>query len=144
MMRGMRPLVVVLVVACGHAPPAKSPTEQPVATMADIAGKWVTSDDMDWSYALTIDGNGGFDLVVDRVKMGKCEQKCTVAPGAAPKKFQITYVKNECNRDLGGAVLQLEVTSFTGDALTLVITGFGSQEQHTFTRAPAPPVLVMQ
>ena len=106
-------------------------------TIGDVAGRWVTSDDMDWSYALALDAAGTIDLVIDRNKMGRCEQKGKVAPGDAPQKFQVTYEKNECNRDYAGAVLQLEVASFTGDSLTLVLSGFGSQEKHVFTRAPS-------
>jgi hypothetical protein len=137
MMRAMRALAIVLVVACGHAPPPKpAAAEQPVATIADIAGEWVSSDDMDWSYALALEPGGAIDLRVDRNKMGRCEQKGKVAATDAPKTFLVTYEKNECNRDYAGASLRMNVASFTGDSLTIVFGGYGSEERHVFTRAP--------
>lgn len=130
--------VLVLVTACGHPPAAKPVTaEHPVTSVADIAGRWVTSDDMDWSYALELGADGKFHLAIDRNKLGACRENGKVAAGPAPQKFQITYETNDCNRDYAGAQMQLEVASFTGDSLTLVISGNGSQEKHVFTRAPA-------
>jgi hypothetical protein len=133
-------VAVAVVVACGHpAPPRPPPSELAVKLPADIAGTWVTSDDSDWGYRLTIDKAGALAQVVDRGKMGRCEQKGTlVVDEATPKQFQITYDKNECNRDYNGAALQIKVASFTGEMLTLVVTGYGSEERHVYKRAPAP------
>ena len=128
---------LVIAAACSHPPPPKAPpAEKPVKTIGDVAGHWVTSDDLDWYYALAVEPTGAIDLVVDRNKLGRCEQKGTVAAGTEPGTFQLTYAKNECNRDYNGAALQLKVASFTGDSLTLVISGYGSQESHTYKRDP--------
>jgi len=136
-MRIMRALAVVLLAsACGHAPPPKTAAaERPVKTVADVAGHWVTSDDMDWYYALALDPSGGLDLVIDRNKMGKCEQKGKLVAGDAPQTFLLTYERNECNRDFNGASVQVKIESFTGDSLTLALIGTG-QERHRFTRDP--------
>ena len=138
-MRIMRPLVVVLVLAgCGHSPPPKAAAvERPVKAVGDIAGNWVSSDDMDWSYRLALDPAGTIELLVDRNKMGKCAQRGTLTAGEAPQQFQLTYKHDECNRDYNGAALQLKVESFTGDSLTIAISGYGGQERHVFTRAPS-------
>jgi len=138
MMRGMRALVVLLVFACGHAPPKPAAVEQPVTSIADIAGIWIASDELDWAYKLSVEPTGAIALVIDRNKMGICEQKGTLAAGSEPKSFQLTYERNECNRDYAGAVLQMKIASFTGDALTVVITGYGSEERRTYTRARRP------
>ena len=137
MQRAMRlPVTVLLLAACGHPPPAKPvAAERPVRAVADIAGRWLTSDDLDWAYTLALDPSGTIDLVIDRNKMGRCEEKGKLAP-AAPPSFQLTYERNDCNREYAGAQLQLKVASFTGDSLTIVITGYGSEEKHVFTRAP--------
>jgi hypothetical protein len=138
MMRGMRSLVMlVITVACGHAPPPKpAAAERPVSTVADLAGHWVSSDEMDWSYALALEPSGVIDLFVDRNKMGRCEQKGKIATTDTPKTFLVTYEKNECNRDYAGASLRMNVASFTGESLTLVFGGYGSEERHVFTRDP--------
>jgi hypothetical protein len=127
----------VLACACGHAPPPKPPPpELPVATPADLAGTWVADDEMDRGYRMTIGKDNTFDLVIDRGKVGNCEQKGTLSPGAAPKEFTLQYEKNECNRDYTGAGIQLKVASFTGDTLAVVMVGYGVEERHAFKRAP--------
>ena len=107
-----------------------------MAAFGDVAGHWVTSDDMDWYYALVVDSTGALDLTVDRNKLGPCEQKGTVVAGSEPGTFQLTYTKNECNRDYAGASLVVKVPSFNGESLTLVITGEGTHETHTYKRDP--------
>ncbi len=127
----------VLVVACGHAPPPKpQAAEQPVKTAADLAGTWVTSDDMDWGYRLTIDKDGKLDQIIDRGRLGRCEQKGTIAAGDEPKQLAITYAKNECNQQYDGSAVQMKVTSFTGDALSVTLVGYGIEERHAYKRAP--------
>src|SRR5258708_5524691 len=125
-----------VVVACGHAPPPKPPpAELAVKTAADIAGTWVTSDDMDWGYRLTIDKDGKLDQTIDRGKLGRCAQKGTLAVGGEPKQFAITYAKNECNQQYDGGAVQLKVTSFTGDALAVTLVGYGVEERHVYKKA---------
>ena len=128
----------VLAFACGHAPPPKPPpAELPVKTAADLAGTWVSSDDMDWGYRLTIDKDGKLDQLIDRGQLGKCEQKGTLAASDAPKQLAITYTKNECNQQYDGGAVQMKVTSFTGDALVVALVGYGIEEKHVYKRAPA-------
>jgi hypothetical protein len=127
----------VLAAACGHAPPPKPPpAELPVKTAADIAGTWVASDDMDWGYHLTIDKDGKLDQIIDRGRLGRCEQKGTLAPAAA-NELAITYSKNECNQQYDGGAVQMKVTSFTGDALAVTLVGYGIEERHAYKHAPA-------
>jgi hypothetical protein len=135
---GMRRIAfAVILVGCGHAPPPKPPpAEREVKATADLAGTWVTSDDLDWGYRMAIAADGAIDVVIDRNKLGRCEQKGTLEV-VGPNKFRVTYAKNECNRDYTGAALELGVTSFTGDELAIVVTGFGSEERHAYRRAPA-------
>ncbi len=130
--------LAVFVCACGHAPPPKpAPAELPVATAADLAGTWVADDEMGRGYRMTIGKDNAFDLVIDRGKVGTCEQKGTLAPADAAKQFTLQYEKNECNRDYAGGAIQVKVTSFTGDALAIVMVGYGVEERHEYRRAPA-------
>jgi hypothetical protein len=115
--------VVIALASCGHAPPPPpKPAEKPVAAASDIAGKWVASDDTDFAYALTITAEGAFDLWIDRNKMGRCEEKGTLA-AASDKTFNLTYKVNDCHRETVGQTQPLAVESFTGDALTIALAG---------------------
>ncbi len=121
-MRILLPWVVV--VGCGHAPPpAPKPVEKPVAAAGDIAGHWVTSDDMDWGYALTIDASGTYDMWIDRARMGRCEQKGKLSATGA-SAFRLSLERDECGRnDVTPGAHDLTITSFTGDALTIAMDG---------------------
>jgi len=90
---------------------------------------------MDWGYRLVIDKSGALDQVIDRGKLGRCEQKGTLAM-TEPKKFTLQLAKNECNRQYDGGAIQFEVTSFTGDALAIGLVGYGTKEKHAYKRAP--------
>lgn len=105
--------------------------------MADVAGHWVMSDEMDWYYSMAVEANGALTVFVDRNKLGRCEQYAKVA-GQAPA-FQLVYSKNSCNSEYAGAELKLQVASYTGKTLVLVVTGEGVEERHTFTRDPKAP-----
>jgi len=52
--------------------------EHPVKTFGEIAGTWVTSDDLDPFYELTIRADGDFELVIDRGKRGRCVTHATL------------------------------------------------------------------
>ncbi|HUJ62480.1 MAG TPA: hypothetical protein VLX92_28460 [Kofleriaceae bacterium] len=118
------------VAACGHAPPPPpAAAERPVGSAADLAGSWVTSDAMDFGYALTIGKDGSYDLVIDRNRMGKCEQTGRLAGKA--RAWQLTYQRDDCEHATGAAAVTIE--SFTGDALTLAVGG----DRRTYHRAPA-------
>ena len=75
------------------------------------------------------------DLVIDRGKMRRCEQRGTLAAGADRQTFAIVYQRNECDRAHVGGKLTVHVDSFTGDQLVLAITGDGVDEHRRFTRS---------
>lgn len=130
-MRRVWPLLLVLV-ACSKTPPPKPPpAERTAEQVADIAGRWVTSDAMDNSYSMTIEATGVIDVWIDRGKTGRCQQKGTIAP-AGTRKFKVTYTRGECNPQAVNIPIELTVTSFTGDALTIAVAG----EPRTYQRAP--------
>jgi hypothetical protein len=108
--------------ACGHgAPPPQKPVERQVASVADLAGTWVASDEMDFGYTLTLSPDGGFDQFIDRNRMGKCEQKGTLRGQGA---FKLAYTRDDCrDNPLNGPppTVDVKIESFTGDALTLAI-----------------------
>jgi hypothetical protein len=132
-----RALPWILACACGHpAPPKPPPAERAVTTAADLAGSWVSSDDLDWGYRMTIGADGAIAVTIDRGKLGRCEQKGKLDAGGEAKTFTVTYAKNDCNRDYAGAQLVLKISSFTGDALAFALTGYGSEERHIYRRAP--------
>lgn len=136
----MRRVPWLVLVACGHPPAAHAPpADQPVAAAADLAGKWVTSDDLDWGYSLTIDADGGYDQWIDRGHMGRCEQKGALTL-VAPRTFRIAFAREECHRDAslpnGLGRLTMKVGSFTGDVLVLELAGDGLAERHVYRRAP--------
>jgi hypothetical protein len=130
----------VLVVACGHTPPPKPPPAEIVVNgAADVKGKWVSDDDMDFGYVMTIDGAGAIDVVTDRNKLGRCEQKGALIAVAA-NKLRATYDHDECHRELVGHPIEISVSSFTGDLLTITLTAPGIEERHTYRRAPSSAV----
>jgi hypothetical protein len=129
----------LLSAACGHAPPpAPKATEQAVSSIGDIAGEWVADDAMDWGYKLTIEPSGAIDAWMDRGKIGRCKQKGQ-AVAAGPKAFAVTYSLEECHRDAHRSPdapirSKLEVTSFTGKDLSVVVTFENAVERRTYHR----------
>ena len=135
----MRWLPVALVlVACGSkAKPPPPPTERDVTDVASIAGEWVADDDMSWSYALTIKPDGVFAHKIDRGKLPRCEREGMLAAGDANRKFKLAMKKNSCEQAIPNAgVADVEVASYTGNVLTLVVTTDGVPERRTYTRRP--------
>lgn len=128
---------VVFMVACGgKPPPPPKAAELEVTGPASFAGSWVTADDLDWGYTLQVEPDGKLLLTIDRGKMGRCEQKGTLQPGANPRTYQIVYAKDTCNPDYGGTPLTLEIASFTGTVLTVAVTGAGKHTTRTYQRDP--------
>lgn len=123
--------VVVGLVGCGGAPAKKAPPKElPVERIADLAGRWVTSDEMDWSYEMTIIPKGDIDVWIDRGKMGRCEQKGTIV-ALADKMVRVIYTRGECNPQAVRVPIDMHVTSFTGDSLTVEVMG----QSRTYARA---------
>ena len=123
---------LVLLVACSKAPPPKAPiTEQAVDKVADIAGRWATNDELDWGYTMTISAKGTIDVWIDRAKLGRCEQKGTIAAGTASRVFRVMYTRGECNPEAVGRPIDMTIASFTGGALTVVV----GEQRRTYTRA---------
>lgn len=132
----MRLAFVVLLVGCGTPPARKPPpAELPVKSLGDIAGRWVTSDDMDIGYSMTIEDKGGIDVWIDRGKMGRCEQKGTIA-AAQERTFRVVYKIADCVPQSAGVPIDMKVSSFTGASLTVVV---GNQSR-TYQRAPEASV----
>src|SRR5512139_2386170 len=105
----MRLAPVVVLVACGTPPAHKPPpAELPADKVADLAGRWVANDDMDFGYAMTIDEAGGIDVWIDRGKLGRCEQKGTIEP-AQSRRFRVVYKIGQCNPQAVGVPVDLEV-----------------------------------
>jgi hypothetical protein len=124
-----------LLMACSSPPPPKAPPAERAANqVADIAGRWVTSDEMDNGYSMTIDASGAIDVWIDRGKTGRCEQKGTIKSGSASGVFEVTYTRGECNPQAVGVPIAMKVTSFTGDALTVSV----ADQSRTYQRGPAP------
>ena len=134
----MRWLVLSLVVAgCGpkQKPPA-APAEQPVTGVASIAGEWVADDEMSWSYALSIKPDGALVGRVDRGKLPRCDREGTLSP-VEGRKFKLVMTKNTCEQAIANAgTAELEVASYTGNALTVVVTTNGQPERRTYARRP--------
>ncbi len=125
-------------VACGGGPPrARKPAEQAVAAPGDIAGRWLASDDLDGTYTLTIGKDGALDLVIERGKLGHCEQHGTLK-NTGPNQFEIAYAHDACHRNLGGDLTsaKLQITSFTGDALAIQVVADRIDERQAYRRAP--------
>ena len=129
--------VACLVVGCGQkAKPTPAPVEQPVTGIASIAGDWVADDDMAWSYALTIEPGGALYGKIDRGKLPRCERQGRLAP-AGERTFTLAMTKNTCEQAIANAgVAEVEVASYTGDSITLVVTIDGVAERRTYTRRP--------
>jgi len=128
----MRLAPLVLLVACSKPPPPKAPvTEQAADKVADIAGRWVTSDDMDWNYTMTIEASGVIDVWIDRGKMGRCEQKGTIKQGGASRVFRVVYTRGECNPEAVNLPIDMTIGSFTGASLTVVV----ANQSRTYSRS---------
>ena len=126
--------LVVALGACGSPPPPKPPpAERAADTVADIAGRWVAQDDMDWGYSMTIEPGGVIDVWIDRGKMGRCEQKGTIEKSAAARTFRVLYTRGECNPQAVNIPLDMTIKSFTGDALVVVV----ADQSRTYQRAPS-------
>jgi hypothetical protein len=132
-MRWIWPLCVVL--GCSKPPPPKPPpTEREADKVADIAGRWVANDEMDRGYRMDIDGTGVIDIWIDRGKQGRCEQKGTIAAGTTKRVFRVVYTRGECNPEAVNVPIDMTVTSFTGDQLTIAV----GSETRSYQRAPGP------
>ena len=59
----------MLFFGCAHAPPPPPKAQVPLQSTADLKGAYTASNEVDWGYFLTIDGDSGYDLVIDRGKM---------------------------------------------------------------------------
>lgn len=128
----MRLSWLVLVVACSKPPPPKAPvTEQAADKVADIAGRWAANDDLDWGYTMTIEASGAIDVWIDRAKLGRCEQKGTIAAGTASRVFRVIYTRGECNPEAVGHPIDMQIASFTGGNLTVVV----GDQRRTYARA---------
>ncbi|MFT3693301.1 MAG: hypothetical protein QM831_09195 [Kofleriaceae bacterium] len=133
----MRWLVVCCLLACGHAPPPKPPAAQkPVNSLADVAGAWSTSDDMDWGYLLDIRPDGDVHLTIDRGKLGRCTLHATPIRGAVAPSFEMEVAIDECHRDrASGAPIYIAVPSFTGTEITLEIKDGDHVDRRTYQSA---------
>ena len=123
--------LAVVLWGCGGAPARKPPPKElPVERISDLAGRWVTSDEMDWSYEMTIDARGEIDVWIDRGKMGRCEQKGTIV-ALADRMVRVIYTHGECNPQAVKVPVDMKVTSFTGESLTVEV----ANQAHTYQRA---------
>jgi hypothetical protein len=126
-------LGVVVVASCSKPPPPKPPpAERAADTVADIAGRWVANDEMDWGYSMTIEPGGVIDVWIDRGKLGRCEQKGTIERGTANRTFRVIYTRGECNPEAVDVPIELTVRSFTGGVLAIAV----ADQTRTYQRAP--------
>ncbi len=127
----------MLVIGCGQkAKPPAPAAEREVTGVASVAGDWVTDDEMSWSYALTIEPDGTLLASIDRGKLPRCERRGQLAVDSG-RKFKLAMTKNTCEQAVTNAgAASLEVASFTGDVLTIVVTTDGTPERRTYTRRP--------
>jgi hypothetical protein len=132
-MRWLLPLITIF--ACAHAPPPAPKPEVAVGSIADLEGKYTAGNEVDWGFFLTIDADGKLDLVIDRGKMGRCEQRGMLVAGADAKTFSITFDRNECDRAHAGEKLALTVESFTGDEILIAVKGDGVDERRRYQRS---------
>jgi hypothetical protein len=137
MISSVRTLVVCLLVACSHPPPPKPvAAERPVTGFSDLAGDWTTSDDLDWGYFLTIQGDD-FSLTIDRGKLGRCTQHATLVRGSTAPKFELEVVTDDCDRDRAAGPLFVTFPSFTGTTLAVDLLDGAQHERHTYTLSAA-------
>ena len=109
---------------CHHEPPPKPPApERPLTKPGDLAGSWVTSDDLDFGYQLTFDGSGMMRQTIERGRMGKCDQDAQLAMGSAARTFTFTFKHDTCDEGGPGAARTLEIVSFTADSSSIVVRG---------------------
>nr|HEX4318599.1 hypothetical protein [Kofleriaceae bacterium] len=121
-MRTALSLLVLAVAACSHPPPPVAPpAEKTVTSIADVAGTWVRDDDMGWFYTLTIDASGKLVQYVERDKLGRCEQKGTLAKGDSPTHYTLALAHDTCKELADAPSGPLAIDSFTGTALTLTV-----------------------
>ncbi len=113
-------LLMALAACGGGQKKQQGPVELSAEKVADLAGTWVASDDMDWGYKMTIAAPSTIDVWIDRGKMGRCEQKGTMKP-SSPRVFQVTYTRGECNPQAVGIPIDMSIASFTGTSLTVVV-----------------------
>lgn len=132
----MRPVwLLLLTAACGSKPPPKAPAQElPADKVADIAGRWATSDEMDTGYTMTIEAPGKIDVWIDRGKAGRCEQVGTIAPAGSSRVFRVTYTRGECNPEAVNIPIEMTIASFTGDFITVVV----ANQKRTYSRAVVP------
>jgi hypothetical protein len=124
-------LCACLVFACGKPPPPKAPpVEREANTVGDIAGRWVTSDDMDVGYSMTIDAAGTIDVWIDRGKGVRCEQKGTIA-AKGRGAFVVTYTFGQCNPQAVRVPIDTKF-KLSGELLNVTVAG----EARTYQRAP--------
>jgi hypothetical protein len=124
--------LIGVLAACGGSPKrAAAPVEMPAEKVADVAGTWVTSDEMDWGYKMTISPPSTIDVWIDRGKMGRCEQKGTLE-ATSPRVFRVVYTRGECNPQAVNVPIDMSVASFTGQNLTIVV----GDQKRTYARAP--------
>jgi hypothetical protein len=130
--------LVALLLGCGGKPPPKKPpAELAVDNPASIAGEWVVDDDMGFFYKLSIAADGAVTRRIDRGKLAPCEETGKLAAGDKPKSFTLAMSKDTCHPDAANATVAVEVASFTGDALTLVVTTSTGPERRTYRRRTA-------
>lgn len=128
-----------LVMACTHAHPTKvEGTEEPVTGPETLVGTWLTNDDLDWLYRLSILPGGRFVMKVDRGKMGPCEQRGTIAHYGEGASFMLTLTWDTCSHSDGGN-LPFTIPSFTGDAMTLAYKVGTAKTKRFYTRDPKVP-----
>jgi len=133
----MKLALVLSLCACGSKPTPKPPPAQlEITGPASFAGRWVADDDMDFGYSLEVGADGAFVLVMDRGKLGRCEQKGTLAVGSDPRSYKIAYAKDTCDREYGGGTIDIAIASFTGGELVVVTTFAGTAQRRTYARAP--------
>ena len=129
-MRRIWPLVALA--ACGGGQKKQqAAAELPAEKVGDVAGTWVASDDMDWGYKMTITAPSTIDVWIDRNKLGRCEQKGTIA-ASSPRVFRVTYTRGECNPQAVNVPIDMSIASFTGGQLTVVV----GDQKRTYQRSP--------
>ena len=117
-------LIAIGSLGCHHAPPPRpAAPERPLTGPGDLAGSWVSSDDLDWGYQLTFDAAGKMTQTIERARMGKCVQDAQLTPGPAPRQFAFTWKHDACDEGGPGATRTLEVVSFTADQLDVIVRG---------------------